>query len=101
MPRVGDSTIRNNLLRHLLAAGMPEVPQQRGSAPTSRPGLQSGQLHADFGLAEGGGTLVADDATGEAGEDRREGGQSRAVRHVPIGRSGGAERIVPENPEPD
>jgi hypothetical protein len=32
---------------------MPEVPQQRGTAPTSRPGLQSRQLHADAGLAEG------------------------------------------------
>ena len=41
------------------------LPQQRGSAPASRPGLQSGQLHADFGLAEGVGPLVSDDATGE------------------------------------
>ena len=40
------------------------------SAPVSRPGLQSGQLHADACIAEGGGTLVADHATGKAGEDQ-------------------------------
>jgi hypothetical protein len=32
-------------------AVMSEVPRQRGPAPASRPGLQSGQLHADTGLA--------------------------------------------------
>ena len=37
--------------------------------------------------AEGGRALVVDHAAGEAGEDRREGGQSRAVRHLPT--SGG------------
>ena len=46
-------------------------------------------------------TLVADDATGEAGEDRRKGGQPWQVRHVPIGRVCRAEGTVPENPEPD
>ncbi len=45
--------------------------------------------------------VVVDDATGEAGEDRREGGQSRAVRHVSTGQGRGAEKLVPENPEPD
>ncbi len=30
--------------------------------------------------------------------DQGQGGQTRAVRHVPIGRSGGAEGPVPENP---
>ncbi len=80
---------------------MPEIPQQRGSAPASCVRLQSRQLHADAGLAEGGGTLVADNATREVGEDRGESGQPWQVRHVPIGRGGGAEGIVPENPEPD
>ncbi len=80
---------------------MSQVPRQRGSAPASRPGLQFGQLHADVGLAEGGETLVADDATGEVGEDRGQDRQSRALRHVPIGRGSGAEKLVPENLGPD
>ena len=45
--------------------------------------------------------VVVDDATGDAGEDRREGGQSRAVRHVSTGRGRGAEKLVPENLGPD
>ena len=83
------------------AAVVPQVPRQRGSAPASRPGLQSRQLHADVGLAEGGGTLVAEHATGEAGEDRCESGPPWPVRHVPISRGGGAKELVPENLEPD
>ncbi len=35
------------------AAVMLEVPRQRRPAPASHSGLQSGQLHADAGLAEG------------------------------------------------
>ena len=83
------------------AAVVPQVPRQRGSAPASRPGLQSGQLHADAGVALGSGTLVIDHVAGEVGEDRREGGSSREVRHLPIGRGCRAEGTVPENPEPD
>ena len=41
---------------------MSQVPQQCRSAPASRPGLQSGQLHEDTGFAEGGGALVLDGA---------------------------------------
>lgn len=52
---------------------MPDILQQRGSAPASCPGLQSGQLHASISPAEGYGTVVADDATREAGEDRWQG----------------------------
>ncbi len=80
---------------------MPQVPQQRGSAPASCPDLQSGQLHADTGFAEGGGALVIDDATGEVGEDRGQGRQPWSACHLPIGRGSGAEGTVPENPEPD
>ena len=47
------------------------------------------------------GALVADHAAGEVGEDRCQGGQPWPLRHVPIGRGGGAEGTVPENPEPD
>ena len=78
-------------------AAVPQVPRQCRLAPASRPGLQSRQLHADAGLAEGGGTLVADHATGEVGEDRCESGQPWPVRHVPIGRGGSIEKLVPEN----
>ena len=67
----------------------------------SRPGLQSRQLHADAGFAEGGRVLVADHAAGEVGKDRCQGGQPWPLRHVPIGRGGGAEGTVPENLEPD
>ncbi len=45
--------------------------------------------------------MVADDAAREAGQDRRKGGQSRAVRYLPIGRGCGAEKLVPENLGPD
>ena len=82
------------------AVVMPEVPQQRGSAPASCVGLQSGQLHADAGLAEGGGTLVADYAAGEAGQDRSQGGPARSVRHVPACRGGDSTAAVRRNPAP-
>ena len=52
---------------------MSQVPQQCRSAPASRPGLQSGQLHEDTGFAEGGGALVDDDVARQAGEDRGQG----------------------------
>ncbi len=45
--------------------------------------------------------VVADDATGGAGQDWRQGREPRPVRHVPIGRGGGAEKLVPENLGPD
>ena len=78
-----------------------QVPRQRRPAAASRPGLQSRQLHADAGFAEGGRVLVADHAAGEVGKDRCQGGQPWPLRHVPIGRGGGAEGTVPENLEPD
>jgi len=64
---------------------MPEVPQQRGAPPASCPGLQSRQLHADVGVAEGSGALVADDAAGEASQDRSQGRSPWPLRHFPIG----------------
>ena len=78
---------------------MSQVPQQCRSAPASRPGLQSGQLHEDTGLAEGGGALVDDDVARQAGEDRGQGCPTWPLRYVPIGRGGGAEGPVPENLE--
>ena len=79
------------------AAVMSEVPQQRGAAPTSCPGLQSCQLHADFGLARRGGALVADDTEREAGEDWRQGRSPWSLCHIPIGRGCGATKLVREN----
>ena len=60
-------------------------------------GLQSRQLHTDAGFTEGGRALVIEDAAGEAGQDRCESGQPWPVRHVPIGRGGSIEKLVPEN----
>ena len=45
--------------------------------------------------------VVAEDAAREAGQNRCQGRPSRAVRHVPIGRGGGAEGLVPKKPTPD
>ena len=82
-------------------AVVPQVPRQRRPAAASRPGLQSGQLHADAGLAQGGRALVIDDATGKAGQDRRKSRATWPVCHVPTGRGCRAEGTVPENLEPD
>ncbi len=82
-------------------AVVPQVPRQRRPAAASRPRLQPGQLPAHARLARGGGTLVADDAAGEIGEDRCQSGQPWPLRHVPTCRGGGAEGTVPENLEPD
>ena len=62
-----------------------KFPQQCRSAPASRPGLQSGQLHEDTGFAEGGGALVDDDVARQAGEDRGQGCPTWPLRYVPIG----------------
>ena len=78
-------------------AVMPEVPQQRGAAPTSCPGLQPRQLYADFGLAEGGGALVADHITGEAGQDWSQGRPPWPLCDFPTGRGRRVEKPVPEN----
>ena len=65
------------------AAVVPEVPGQRGSASASCAGLQSGQRHAHAGSAGEGCPLVADDAAGEADQDRRAHGAPRPLHHVP------------------
>ncbi len=44
--------------------------------------------------------MVADHATGEAGQDRRKSRATWSIRHVPIGRGRGAEGAVPRNPPP-
>ena len=56
---------------------------------------------AEIGVTQGGGALVIDDATGEVGQDWRQGGEPRPVCHLPIGRGSGAEGTVPKNPAAD
>ncbi len=53
-----------------------------------------------MGAAAGSRELVINDATGQAGQDRREGRQPRAVCDFRTGRGGGAEGAVSEDPEP-
>ena len=64
---------------------MPQVPQQRGPAPASCPGLQPRQLHADPGVAERGRALVTDHDPGETGQDRSQGRRPWPLRHLPDG----------------
>ena len=80
---------------------VPQVPRQRRPAAASRPGLQSRQLHADAGAAEGSGTLVVDHAAGEASQNRSQGRSPMSLCHVPIGRGFRGEEPVSENPAPD
>src|SRR2546425_5015150 len=42
--------------------------------------------------------MVADHLAGEGGEDRREGGDARALPRLPDGRGGGAASLVPGHP---
>ena len=74
---------------------------QPGPAATIRFGIQPGQFPSPVGITPKRKALVADDAEGEAGQDWRQDREPRPVRHVPIGRGGGAERLVPENLGPD
>src|SRR3546814_3714555 len=82
-------------------AVVPSVPPPRSPAPASCPGLQSRQLYAEPGVAEGGGALVADHHQGEVGQDRRRGHRSWPLRHVPDGRSCRTPRSVPGHPAAD
>ena len=59
------------------------------------------QLHADAGLAEGGGALVISRATGKAVKDWRDGGQLLSLYRVPIGPDTHAKKLISENLRPD
>jgi hypothetical protein len=63
--------------------------------------MQPGELPADAGAAEDGRALVADDAAGEACEDRGKGHHSRTVRDLPDGRAGGSTAVVRGDPGAD
>jgi hypothetical protein len=67
------------------AALMPDLRRQRGASPAPCAGLQSRQLHANAGNAEGGGAVVADQPAREADQDRGEGRQPRSLHHLPDG----------------
>ena len=64
---------------------MPFLRRQRGASPAPCTGLQSRQLHANAGNAEGGGAVVANQPAREADQDRRQGGEPWALRHLPDG----------------
>jgi len=59
------------------AAVMPALRRQRRAPSAPRAGLQSRQLHADAGDAQGGGAVVTDQAPREADQDRCQGRQPR------------------------
>ena len=64
----------------------------------NRSGVQPGQLSAATGFAETSAALVADNATGEAGQDRGEGDTALEVRDVPVGRGGCDAKLVRGDP---
>jgi hypothetical protein len=80
------------------AAIMPFLRRQRRPSSALRAGLQPWRFHADARDAKGGGTVVADQPAREADQDRRQGHQSRPLRHLPAGRGRGVAADVPRNP---
>ena len=101
-PRQGGAVDQGRQARNQVdAALLSEVPCQRGAAPAARLGLQPGQLHAHAGAATGDRALVADDAQGEAGENRCPHGAPRPLRHLPDGRGRGLGTHVRANPRSD
>jgi hypothetical protein len=75
-------------------AVVPAVQGQRGAAAPVRPGLQPGHLPAAAGTAQADQGLDADDAAGEAGQDRGQAGQPLQVRPLSAGGGGGAPPAV-------
>ena len=57
-----------------------------------------GTFSTKAGIAESGEALVADDTSGEADQDRCEGGPPRPVHHLPDGRGSGVASTVQGNP---
>src|SRR5712691_4409287 len=67
------------------AAVMPFLRRQRGSPSAPCPGVQPWEFHADAGDTQDRGAMVADQPAGEADQDRRQGGEPRALRYLPDG----------------
>jgi len=74
---------------------------QPGPAATIRFGIQPGQLPSPVGITPKRKTLVADNAKGEAGQDRRQDRDPRAVCDVSNGRGGYSATTVQDHPSPD
>src|SRR5262249_41248604 len=68
------------------AAVMPNIRRQRGAPAASCARLQSRQFPAHAGDAGADQGLVADDLEGQAGQDRREGGEPWPLCYLPDGR---------------
>src|SRR3954454_24423083 len=83
------------------SAVMPYLRRQCRASSAPRARLQPGQFHADASHAEGSGDVVADQLARKADQNRREGRQSRPIRHVPARRGRGAETDVRRNPIAD
>ena len=75
----------------IMQLGRPRFALSSTPWPTSR------QFYADAGDAENRETVVGNQPTGEADQDRRQGGQPRPLRYVSDGRGRGAPADVPGN----
>ncbi len=74
---------------------------QPGPVAVVRFGIQLGQLPSQAGATPERKVLVVDDVEGEAGQDRCQGRDPRAVRHVSDGRGGHSTTAVQDHPSPD
>ena len=79
------------------AAVVPELQGQPGAASAVCFDVQPWKLLTSAGVAEECSALVVDHATGEADQDRGEGGPACEVRDDSVGGSGGAARVVRRN----
>ena len=80
---------------------LPQVQRQSDAVAVVCLGLQPGKLPAAAGPAESGPTLVADDAAGQADQDRGQGNEALEVHHVPTGRSGRDANLIRGHSQPD
>ena len=82
-------------------AVVPELQRQPDAASAIRASVQPRELPAVVGVAFGREALVADDASGQADEDRGEDRSACPVRHVSDGRGGHFTTAVQGHPSPD
>jgi hypothetical protein len=82
----------------ITSAELPRLRRQSGPTATVRACVQPGELPAATGPAQQLEALVADDAAGEAHQDRGEGGVLCALRCVPDGGGRHPSEAVPANP---
>src|SRR5947208_333178 len=82
--------LRVPVIHHTLTLVRDAAGGQPGAVATVCPGVQPGELPAATGAAPPGPDLDADDAAGEADQDRSESRPPRQGRYVPDGRGGRA-----------